>query len=128
MWINTSEHEEKRVEQVFGIADASHARSKFGEDEMFKRAWLLALALVVVCWTVLHAQQHPIVDAIAKKVVQKYQQSSCDQLLKQKSEPKTPLEEKAVELLRHDPQVRTEFLDKVAAPIANKMFECGLIP
>lgn len=95
---------------------------------MFKRAWLLALALTVIWWTVVHAQQHPVVDAVANKVIQKYQQSSCEQLLKQKSEPKGPQEQKAVELLRHDPQVRTEFLNKVAAPIANKMFECGLIP
>jgi len=95
---------------------------------MFKRAWLLALAVTVICWTVVYAQQHPIVDAIANKVIQRYQQSSCEQLAKQKSEPKPPQEEKAVELLHHDPQVRAEFLNKVAAPIANKMFECGLIP
>jgi hypothetical protein len=103
-------------------------RKEKWEDEMFKRAWLLALALTVICWTVVHAQQNPVVDAIAKKVIQKYQESSCDQLAKQKSEPKTPQEQKAVALLRHDPQVRAEFLNKVAAPIANKMFECGLIP
>jgi hypothetical protein len=28
----------------------------------------------------------------------------------------------------HDPQMRTEFLNRVAAPIANKLFECGMIP
>jgi len=95
---------------------------------MFKHAWLLALALTVICWTVVHAQQRPVLDKIANKVIQKYQQSSCEELAKQKSEPKTPQEQKAVELLRHDPQVRAEFLNKVAAPIANKMFECGLIP
>ena len=72
--------------------------------------------------------QYPILDRVAAKVIQKYQQSSCEELAKQKSEPKTPQEQKAVELLRHDPQVRAEFLNKVAAPIANKMFECGLIP
>jgi len=27
-----------------------------------------------------------------------------------------------------DAQMRAELLNKVAAPIANKMFECGLIP
>jgi len=31
-------------------------------------------------------------------------------------------------MLRNDPQLRTEFLNRVAAPVANKMFECGLIP
>jgi hypothetical protein len=33
-----------------------------------------------------------------------------------------------VQLLRGDPQARTAFLDKVAGPIVNKMFECGMIP
>jgi hypothetical protein len=97
------------------------------EAEMFKRAWLVAFALVVIYWTVAHAQ-HPVVDAIANKVVQKYQQSSCEELMQKRSEPKTPQEQEAVEMLRKNAQVRTEFLKKVAAPIANKMFECGMIP
>jgi len=33
-----------------------------------------------------------------------------------------------VNFLRNDPQARFAFIDKVAAPIANKMFECGMIP
>jgi hypothetical protein len=31
-------------------------------------------------------------------------------------------------MLRNDPQMRTEFLNRVAAPITNKLFECGMIP
>ena len=31
-------------------------------------------------------------------------------------------------MLRDDPQMRKVFIDKVAAPIVNKMFECGLVP
>jgi len=95
---------------------------------MFKRAWLLAVGVIVIYWTVGHTQQHPALDTLANKVIQKYQQSSCDQLVKQKSEPKGPEEQKVVELLRNNPQMRTEFLNKVAPPIANKMLECGLIP
>lgn len=94
---------------------------------MFKRACLVAFAAVVIYWTVAFAQ-HPGVDAIANKVVQRYQQSSCEQLLQKKNEPKSPQEQKFIEMLRKDSQIRTEFLQKVAAPIANKMFECGLIP
>ena len=33
-----------------------------------------------------------------------------------------------MQMLRNDPQMRTAFINKVAAPIVNKMFECGLIP
>jgi len=38
------------------------------------------------------------------------------------------MEEKAIQALRNDPQMRTAFVNRVAAPIVNKMFECGMIP
>jgi hypothetical protein len=38
------------------------------------------------------------------------------------------MEQRAIQALRNDPQMRTEFLNLVAAPIANKLFECGMIP
>ena len=72
--------------------------------------------------------QGRIMDMVANKVITKYQTSSCEQLWVQKGQPKSPEEEKAVQFLRNDPQARTAFLNKVAAPIANKMFECGMIP
>ncbi len=78
------------------------------------------------------AQQFPIMDKLADKVVQKYQSSSCQELIAKKSQPppakREMLEQKAVDMLRKDPQMRTEFLNRVAGPIANKMFECGMIP
>jgi hypothetical protein len=33
-----------------------------------------------------------------------------------------------MQLLHDDPQLRAAFIDKVAAPIANKLFQCGMIP
>jgi len=72
--------------------------------------------------------QGPILDMVANKVITKYQNSSCEQLWQQKGAPKPPEEERAVNFLRNDPQARTAFLNKVAGPIANKMFECGMIP
>jgi hypothetical protein len=42
--------------------------------------------------------------------------------------PKSAEEQKAVAYLRSNPQARQEFIGKVAAPVANKMFECGMIP
>ena len=38
------------------------------------------------------------------------------------------MEKDLVRLLRDDPKMRVAFIGKVAAPIANKMFECALIP
>jgi hypothetical protein len=76
------------------------------------------------------AQQYPILDKVAAKVIAKYQNSTCDQLYQQKSQKAapTPEELKVVQFLHNDAQMRTVFINRVAPPIANKMFECGLIP
>jgi hypothetical protein len=75
---------------------------------------------------------HPVMDALANKIVQKYESSSCDQLVMQRSQshaqPKSPAEQRAIAMLRADPQMRAEFIDKIAAPIANKLFDCNMIP
>jgi hypothetical protein len=65
---------------------------------------------------------------LADKVIQKYQQSSCEDLWKKKGKAKSAREQEAIQLLRGDPQMRRAFIDKVAPPIVNKMFECGMIP
>ncbi len=95
---------------------------------MTKRFFVsLAVGTAVVAGVV-YAQQFPLLDAVANKVVQKYQSSSCEQLYEKKSQPKSPEEQRVVGMLRSDAAMRTEFLNRVAAPIANKMFECGMIP
>jgi hypothetical protein len=75
-------------------------------------------------------QQYPIMDKVADKVILQYQQSSCEQLWAKKSvkTPPTPEEQKAVAFLKSDPQMRAAFINKIAPPIANKMFDCGMIP
>jgi hypothetical protein len=76
--------------------------------------------------------EYPMMDKIAQKVIDKYQSSSCEDLKAQKEQPADPQQaatkQKVVGLLKSDPKMREQFLNKVAAPIANKMFECGLIP
>ena len=72
--------------------------------------------------------QGRILDMVAQKVIGKYQSSSCEQLWQQKGQPKSPEEQKAVQFLKNDAQARTAFINQVAGPIANKMFECGMIP
>ena len=69
-----------------------------------------------------------LVEAAANKVIQKYQTASCDQLKTQKSEPPSAKEKIALDLLRDDPKARVAFVDQIAAPVLNKMFECNMIP
>ena len=73
-------------------------------------------------------QQYPVVDAVADKVVQKFQSASCEQIAAQRGAPTTEQESRAVQALRADSGMQQEFINRVAAPIANKLFECNLIP
>ena len=94
---------------------------------MTKRVGLFALLLALLFVGVAGAQ-FPMLDMIADKVVQKYQQSTCEQLWEARGKPKSPQEQEVVTMLRGDAQRRTAFINKIAAPVANKMFECGMIP
>ena len=74
------------------------------------------------------AQDTPVLDMVANKVIEKYQNATCEQLWAQKGQPKTAEQQQAIQMLQGDPQLRAAFIDKIAAPIANKMFTCGMIP
>jgi hypothetical protein len=100
---------------------------------------LVALVLLVVCAypQKQQAQQpppspYPMADLIAEKVIAKYQNSTCVQLAVMKSEKptgeKAEMEARIVAALKADPQMRQYFINKIAGPVANKMFECGMIP
>jgi hypothetical protein len=98
---------------------------------MNKRNWIWATVPVLAVAGVAMAQ-YPIMDRVAEKVIQKYQTSTCEQLWQEraqgKGQQKPEMEQRAVQALRNDPQMRTAFFNKVSAPIVNKMFECGMIP
>ncbi|MFL9991040.1 hypothetical protein PQR34_16575 [Paraburkholderia sediminicola] len=97
----------------------------------WRLGWLAIVALALF-GTAATAQQYPILDMVAGKVVQKYQGSTCEQLWQERAQkngqPKSEREQQAVQMLHNDPQMRAAFIDRVAAPIANKLFECGMIP
>ena len=96
------------------------------------RAYLFALVALVFNVGIAGAQQYPIMEKIAGNIIAKYQSSSCEQLWQEKMQkqgkPKSEMEQKAIGMLRNDPQMRSAFINKIAAPIANKMFECGMVP
>jgi hypothetical protein len=47
---------------------------------------------------------------------------------KAKKAPPSAQEQQAIQVLKSDSQMRAAFINKIAAPIANKMFERGMIP
>jgi hydroxymethylglutaryl-CoA reductase len=78
------------------------------------------------------AQSGMLVDYAADQMVTKFQTSSCEELKADKEKPKTDEQkakaQSAKEFLQNDAQARTAFVNKVAAPVLNKMFECGMLP
>jgi transposase-like protein len=92
----------------------------------------LAVAVVATAVAGIAYAQFPIMDRVADKVIQKYQTASCEQLWQEKAQgqgqPKPEMEQRAIQALKGDPQMRQAFFNKVSAPIVNKMFECGMIP
>src|SRR5262249_37536136 len=97
------------------------------ETFMIKRVGLLVLVPALLV-TGIAVAQFPILDMMADRVDQKYQSSTCEQLWEARGKPKSEREQELIQMLRGDPQARAAFINKIAAPVANKMFECGLIP
>jgi hypothetical protein len=71
--------------------------------------------------------QGMLVDFAADKVIKKYQTATCEEL-KAPKPPPSDKEKEAIEFLRNDSQARIFFINKIAAPVLNKMFDCGMIP
>jgi hypothetical protein len=94
---------------------------------MSRLVFVLAGALALLFAGVAGAQ-YPVLDLVVEKVVQKYAQSTCEQLWAERGKPKSQEVERVIQMLRNDAQMRTAFINKIAAPVANKMFECGMIP
>jgi hypothetical protein len=65
---------------------------------------------------------------VADRVIDKYRNATCEQVWQDKEKPKGEMEKTLIQMLRENPQMRQVFIDKVAATVANKMFECGLVP
>jgi hypothetical protein len=97
---------------------------------MNKPQILLTLAAAMVVSGAASAQ-YPMVDAVANRIIQKYQTATCQQLWQEKAQGKKPpgeMEQNAIQFLRNDAGARAEFFSKISAPIVSKMFECGMIP
>ena len=103
------------------------------EEQMIKlsrvsRIVLLVSPFALTSVTGTYAQdQHPLLDKVAAKVIQKYETTPCQELMQKKANPQPPTAEevKAVQFLKTNPEMRTLFINKVAAPIANKISHAG---
>ena len=94
---------------------------------MIRKMAVIAAVPVALAAALVYAQM-PIVDAAAAKVAQKYQSSSCEQLWQNRGKAPSPEEARILNFLKQDQAARQEFFNKIAGPVMNKMFECGMIP
>ena len=100
---------------------------------MTKHSCMLAVVLTLLYVTVA-AAQHPVLDAVANKVVQKYQTSSCEQLMQAESpareyasvsgESRKPMETAA----HRSGRCATNLSGIVADQVVDKLIQCGMIP
>ena len=92
----------------------------------------LVVAVVASASAGVAGAQFPIMDKVAAQLIQKYQTATCEQLWQERSQsqgkPKSPEEQRALQILHSDPQMQAAFFSKVATPIVSKMFQCGMIP
>jgi hypothetical protein len=96
-----------------------------------------SIAIFVTSCTNLPTKE-ALLDIAANLAIQKYQNASCQEVAQMQSQsPKSSqanagkeadLQAKAIEMLQKNPEMRQAFINRVAGPIANKMFECNLIP
>lgn len=98
------------------------------EERNVKNSIGSAVLISVVVLAGAAAAQGVLVDAAGDKVIKKYELASCDQLKALKAESPSEKEKVALDLLRADTKARVAFVDKIAAPVLNKMFECNMIP
>ena len=94
---------------------------------MSKRLYFFAVLSGVLLFAGVSSAQYPIMDRIADKVVQQYQNSTCEQLWQKKGQPKSQREQEAVQLLRGDPQMRAAFINRVAGATRHQKMYCGSI-
>jgi hypothetical protein len=99
-----------------------------GEEDKVSNPIALATFVAVLIAAGAAAAQGMLLDYAADRVIQKYQTSTCEQLKARRDEPKSEKDKLAIDFLRNDTQARIAFIDKIAAPVANKMFECGMFP
>ena len=67
-------------------------------------------------------------DMVTDRVIQKYQSSTCEQLWQARGKAPGAEEQRLIGFLKSDAQMRQQFFNKIAGPVMNKMFDCGMIP
>lgn len=85
--------------------------------------------LLVLCgagYAAMQDQKYSEVGNLAQQVITKYERMSCRDLALDRGDL-ARVDERALKVLRSVPSARRKFINRVATPVASKLFECGLI-
>lgn len=69
-----------------------------------------------------------ILEMVSGIVIDQYKTSSCEDLRTKKGAPPSEIIAQGMAFMRDHPATRIKFINMIAAPVANRMFECGMIP
>ena len=92
------------------------------------RIVLILVAVIAIVAAAGWVSRGRLVDLAGDEVIRKFQSASCEQLKAAKDEPSSLTRKAALMFLHSDKEVRVAFIDRIAAPVLNKMIECGMAP
>ena len=97
---------------------------------MKKFKWFAAGILATLVCNVAYSQ-FLAMDIVSDKVIGKFERATCQTLWEERAQGPnrqlTEQEQRAVQVLREDPQIRADFFNRISAPVLNKLFQCGMI-
>lgn len=76
--------------------------------------------------------QERLVNTVSQLVVDQVEQSTCEEFylfLERRDQNRgqyPQVRQRLIEAAQNNPEIREAFVDQIAAPVVNKMFDCGL--
>lgn len=90
------------------------------------RYFVIILVLCSAGYVGIQDHRYSEIDILAQKVIDTYQRISCEDIVTKRSEI-LQVNEQIVKIMHESVDIRRKFINRIAAPVANKLFACGLI-
>lgn len=90
------------------------------------RYFVITLVLCGAAYVAVQDHKYSEIDNLSQKVIDTYQRMSCEDIASKRGEI-TQVNERVVKVMHESVDIRRKFINRIAAPVANKLFACGLI-
>jgi hypothetical protein len=92
--------------------------------------WFIAGIIAALACSSAYSQFFAM-EIVSDKVIARFEQATCQKLWEERAQGPnrqlTEQEQRAVQVLQNDPRIRTDFFNRISAPVLEKMFQCGMI-